>query len=268
MFTRYNRPAGGRSLFALCLCLFALLWLVGCGRNNAAAPTQEVAQATDEPAAPSATSVPPTDVPPTETAVPTDTATPIPPTDTPTATPTDTPEPTDTPTPEPTDTATPEPTDTAVPTNTPAPQPTSPPPPPPATAHTFPETPIQAFDAAVFRSYMGQLRDSLRSFDSEMDLFLATGKYGDCGTFNGWTRLWILQSPGFTGVPAAFNPLYVEYRSLLRQVVNLTASIRTLCGGSGGDLTVEETVAILDFLAWAYPRSEQMTAELNQIPNP
>ncbi|MCA9976268.1 MAG: hypothetical protein KC413_10980, partial [Anaerolineales bacterium] len=84
----------------------------------------------------------------------------------------------------------------------------------------------------------------------------------------GWTRLWILEAPGFTDVPPDWQPLYVEYRSLLQQVVAVTAEIRPLCTGTGGELSAESTQAILNFVSWAYPRSEQMVVELSSLPRP
>lgn len=212
------------------------------------------------------------------------TATAVPPTDTPvpTATATATASPTHTATPEPTATATPSVTPTATATATATslpPTPTTAPPtavpptaiPPttaPVTAHTFAETPIVPFNADTFIRYMGLVRDSLRSFDSEIGIWQATGKPGDCGTFIGWTRLWILESPGFTDVPPAWQPLYVEYRSLLQQVAFVTTEIRPLCTGAGGAVSAETTEAIVNFLIWAYPRSEQMVVELNKLPRP
>ena len=44
--------------------------------------------------------------------------------------------------------------------------PTSPPPPTTGTAHTFPETPIQPWNADTFVTYLGRVRDSFRSFNS------------------------------------------------------------------------------------------------------
>lgn len=244
------------------LTLLFLLMLVNtsCSDNQAAneTPTEAVTEVVAEVEATHTAEPTATPIPATATPEPTDTATPVP-TDTPepTATPTDTPLPTETP--EPTDTATPEPTATAAATNTP--RPTSPPPTPtlPPTAHTFPETPIKAWNAEEFRSYLGQFRDSLRSFNSEMSIFQQTGKPGDCGTFLGWTRLWIVQSPGYTNVPSQWWALYYEWRSLLKQVADLTVEVRLICGGSG-DGSVEAQ-PLIDFLTWAYPRTEQMVTE-------
>jgi len=78
--------------------------------------------------------------------------------------------------------------------------------------------------------------------------------------------LWILDAPGFTDVPAAWQPLYAEYRSMLQQIVNVTYQIRPLCSGNGGEVSEETTQAIFDFLTWAYPRSEAMIIEAGQIP--
>ena len=243
-------------LFPFVLMILVVVVSVSCSDNQPAAetPTEAIAEVTNTPA-PTVTPVAPTNTPqPT----PTDTATPVP-TDTPepTATPTATPQPTDTP--EPTNTATPEPT--ATPTATATPRATLPPPAPtvPLTAPTFPETPIKAWNAEEYRSYLSQFRDSMRSFNSEMSIFAQTGKPGDCGTFLGWTRLWIVQSPGYTDVPSQWWALYYEWRSLLKQVANLTLGVRNICGGSGSGSV--DAQPLIDFLSWAYPRTEQMVTE-------
>jgi hypothetical protein len=120
----------------------------------------------------------------------------------------------------------------------------------------------------TFVRYLGLVRDSFRSFNSEMGIFEANGKPGDCGTFNGWTYLWIREAPGFTDVPANWQPLYGEYRSLLKQIAEITTEIRPLCSGPGGQVSVETTQAIFDFLSWAYPRTEAMLVESAQVPRP
>jgi len=247
-------------LFPFVLMILVVVVSVSCSDNQPAAelPTEVIAEVTNT-LAPTVTLVAPTNTPPP---TPTDTATPVP-TDTPepTATPTETPQPTDTP--EPTNTATPEQTATTVATATP--RATLPPPTPtvPLTAPTFPETPIRAWNAEEYRSYLSQFRDSMRSFNSEMTIFEQTGKPGDCGTFLGWSRLWIVQSPGYTDVPNQWWPLYYEWRSMLKQVVNLTTEVRNICGGSGGEGV--EAQPLIDFLSWAYPRSEQMVIEAAAI---
>ncbi len=254
-------------LYRMFISIGFLLLLAACGNagESATAVPTAVAQATVTEMPDTPTAVPTdTAVPPTQT--PTHTATPEP-SHTPTSTPTPTHTPTETPTETPTITETPTKTATPRPSNTPAATATPvPPTAAPVTAHTFPETPIQPWNVDTFVSYLGQVRDSFRSFNSEMSIFQQNGKPGDCGTFNGWTRLWILQAPGFTDVPAAWQPLYVEYRDLLRQVAGITAEIRPLCSGTGGQLSAETTQAIFDFLAWAYPRTEAMMVETGQIP--
>ncbi len=248
----------------LCLCLMMVLLLAGCNtaEETPTAIPEAVAVVTD-----TATSTP-TEEP---TAVPTNTSLP------PTSTATQTPTPLPTNTPEPTNTNTPPPTDTPPPTNTAtatAVPPTAIPPtavPPtsaPVPAPVFPETPIQSFDVDTFTRYLGLVRDSFRSFNSEMGLFAQTGKPGDCGTFTGWTMLWILEAPGFTDVPADWQPLYAEYRSMLSQVVNITTEIRPLCSGQGGQVSPETTLSIVNFLEWAYPRSEAMVTEAATLPRP
>jgi hypothetical protein len=261
-----------RNLFIICiLCVSAVLFS-GCN-NEAEATAVPIAAASDTP-----TAIPPTATA-TETPAPTDTPQP---TDTATPEPTDTPEPSPTATKTPTKTPSPEPTETPTATNTPAPtattapvQPTSEPPtavpptsPPPTntTAHTFPETPIQAWDADTFVRYLGLVRDSFRSFNSEYQLALTTDKAFDCGTFVGWTWLWILEAPGFTDVPQEWQPLYIEYRDKLREIVSLTGEIRPLCDAEGGEISEESSRAILAFLLEAYPRTEQMIIEANQLP--
>jgi len=153
------------------------------------------------------------------------------------------------------------------PTPTPAPT-SSDPQPAPVSGHTFPETPIKPFNRDEFVGYLGQIRDSLRSFTSEMNLMSQTGKYGDCGTFNGWVGLWILQAPGYTAVPANFASFYGEYRSLLRQVVNTTQEIRVVCNQGGGEVSDETINEINEFLLWAYPQSEQLVSEASILPGP
>jgi hypothetical protein len=151
------------------------------------------------------------------------------------------------------------------PTPTPAPTSSAP---QQVSAPTFPETPIKPFDRDEFVSYVGQLRDSLRSYTSEMDLMRTTHKPGDCGTFRGWIGLWILQSPGYTNVPPSFASLYRDYRSLLSQVVSLSQEIRDVCDAGGGFVSDETIDAINEFLSWAYPRSEELVAEASALPAP
>jgi hypothetical protein len=259
-------------LFIISVVLIWAILLSGC--NNAPEPTATavpIAAATESP-----TAVPPSPTAtntaePTETAVPTATATPQP-TDTPEPSPTATATATNTasPTPAPSDTPIP-PTATTKPPATAVPATTIPPTAPPAppttgNAHTFPETPIESWDADQFVRYLGLVRDSFRSFNSEYQLALTTDKAFDCGTFVGWTWLWILEAPGFTDVPAEWQPLYNEYRDQLRQIVSLTAEIRPLCNAEGGKISDESSKAILAFLLDAYPRTEQMMIEANQLP--
>lgn len=244
-----------------------LLLLTACGSEADPTPTavpEQVAVATE--AATEAPTAEPTPAP-TETTIPptateTNTPTPLP---TNTATPTNTAVPTEVPTETPLPTETP--TATAVPP-TAIPPTAVPPTAAPIAAPVFPETQILPFDVDTFTRNLGLVRDSFRSFNSEMSLFAETNKPGDCGTFNGWTRLWIVDAPGFTDVPAAWQPLYGEYRSLLSQIANITAEIRPLCSGQGGQVSAETTQAIANFLAWAYPRSEQMVIEAASLPRP
>ncbi len=254
------------------ICLFfVLLSLSACNQATTATATEErVSQVTAVSQAEPSKEATATEVAPTATEAPTETA--VPPTETPEATDTPTPEPTATAsnTPTATVTATPKATETAVPTNTPAATAVPPTPIPPTaapvSAHTFPETPIRPFDADDFILYLNRVRDSYRSFNSEMDLFAQTGKPGDCGTFIGWTGLWILEAPGYTDVPTGWQSLYTEYRSILQQVVTVTAEVRPLCNAQGGQLSEETTNAIVDFVTWAYPRSEAMLVEASGVP--
>ena len=251
------------------VCLLAAATLVACG------PTQEDLdqQATQIAAdifgtqtaqAPTITNTPP----PTATSTPEPTATPtFTPTDEPTSTPTDaptlTPSPTETPVPTPTDTA----TATLIPSPTLSP-PTRVPPTPVPQAHAYPSTPIQNFDVDVFLSYLGRVRDSFRSAQSELPQIFSGAKHGDCGSYIGWFALWIAEAPGFTDVPADWYPLYAEYRSLLKQAIESTWEIHTVCDSGGGEVSDETGEACLGFIEWAYPRSEEMVTEGLQMPRP
>ncbi|MFO7683262.1 MAG: hypothetical protein R6X34_24780 [Chloroflexota bacterium] len=263
-----------RPLFLFCLLLGWVVVFSGC--NNAEVPTAVPLAAAETPTAtntlsPTATTEPTATAEPSAT--PSPTATP-PPTDTPEPSPTATKTPTKTPSPTPQPTDTPAATNTPRATHTPAP-PTAVPatavpptsaPPTNSTAHTFPETPIQPWNADTFIRYLGLVRDSFRSFNSEYQLALTADKAFDCGTFVGWTGLWILEAPGFTNVPADWQPLYSEYRDKLRQIVGLTTEIRPLCNTDGGEISEETSRALLAFLLNAYPRMEQMVLEANQLP--
>jgi hypothetical protein len=99
-----------------------------------------------------------------------------------------------------------------------------------------------------------------------MDLVANTGKPLFCDTFNGWTRLWLTEAPGYTDVPSNWWPLYYEYRSILQQIVSITGELRDLCAGEGGLISDETVISILIFLQFSYPRSEQMVIEAAQIP--
>lgn len=155
------------------------------------------------------------------------------------------------------------------PTPTPAPIVSNPQPQTTGGGSLFPETPVrESFDRDEFVSFVGQLRDSLRSYTSEMDLMKNTHKPGDCGTFYGWLTLWRARSPGYENVPYSFATLYRDYRSILSKVVNLSGEIRTVCDAGGGFVSDETIDAISEFLIWAYPRSEQMVSEASVLPAP
>ena len=247
--------------------------LIACGPSQDELGTQATSVAAEAFAAQTAEVPTATHTPlPTATFTPEPTATSTPsPTVTATATPTDTSTPTatatSTPTPVPTATPSPVPTATSTPTATQAP-PTPLPPTPVPQAHVFSSTPIQAFDVDVFLSYLGQIRDSFRSAQSELPRIFSGAKSGDCGSYIGWYALWVAQAPGFTDIPAGWHPLYSEYRSLLEQVVSVTWEIHTVCDAGGGDVSNETGNACVEFIGWAYPRTEEMLTEAFQIPRP
>jgi len=215
---------------------------------------------------------------PTLTYTATPTSTPLP-TDTPTATPTSTatstatatstPTATATPTPTPSPTHTPPPILTNTPTSMPVSTATQPVPTLPSSqAHVFPETPIQSFDADIFIQYLGLVRDSFRSAADEFPKIFSGSKKGDCGSYIGWIALWAAQAPGFENVPPAWYPLYAEYRSLLQEAVTITWEINEVCDAGGGTVSDETVAASQAFIDRAYPRSEEMVVEAQQLPRP
>jgi hypothetical protein len=262
----------GRIIYGL-ICLLIAAILIACGPSQEeldshATDTAAALSASQTAEAPTITNTPP----PTATFTPEPTATPTAtPTETPTATPTNTPTLTATPTATPT--MTPTPTDTPAPTATPTPTPpptepppTPVPPPPIPQAHVFPTTPIQPFDVDVFLTYLGRVRDSFRSAGDEFPRIFSGAKTGDCGSYQGWYVLWVVEAPGFTDVPVEWRGLYSEYRSLLQQVVTVTWEIHGICDSGGGTITDETGNACMEFIGWAYPRTEEMVIEAFQIP--
>lgn len=243
--------------FNVLVYLLAMAILVACGPGRAErdAESTEIAVnifATQMAQVPTSTSTP------TSTSVPTDI-----PTATPTSTATATSLPTETPSPTSSPTVTLPPTATPVP---PTPVPTSPP--LPLEAHVFPETPIQPFDADVFLRYLGLVRDSFRSAADEFPRIFSGAKSGDCGSYGGWFALWITEAPGFQDVPVKWDALYVEYRSLLQQVVFVTWEIHEVCSSGGGTVSDETDAASQNFIDWAYPRFEAMIIEAHQLSQP
>lgn len=112
------------------------------------------------------------------------------------------------------------------------------------------------------------VRDSFRSAADEFPRIFSGAKWGDCGSYNGWFALWLAEAPGFTGVAPAWTGLYVEYRSLLQQAVATTWEIHLVCTSGGGTISDEAADRSLEFIEWAYPRSEQMLLEARELPRP
>lgn len=220
-----NQPI---TVFFVILALALALFLVACGGEE---PATEVEAA-------------PTEVPATDTAVPTDTATPEP-TDTATPEPTDTPSPTptDTATPSPTNTATPTPTDTATPTpeptNTPrpanTPRPTNTPDPartpaqPAATATPEEEEvdtiilyyisnpndilgvfPVRPFDGQAMYNNMVSMRNSLYAMQGALDGALA-GDATACANYVAAYNNILYSGVFYDDVPPAWQEIDTVY---------------------------------------------------------
>ena len=247
---------------SMLMLLFVCATLSACGSR--AVPGDETAQTVPATPVAQATVVPTA----TQPATPTPTAAPI---ETPTATSTPTPSPSPTPTLSPTFTPSATPAPSPVPTDPPTaaqPAPTPAPTTPPSQPHVFPETPIQSFDADVFIRYLGLVRDSFRSAADELPQIFSGSKEGDCGSYIGWIALWVTEAPGFEDVPAAWFPLYAEYRALIQEAVTTTWEINLVCDEGGGTVSDETDAAALAFIERAYPRSEQMVLEALQLPRP
>jgi hypothetical protein len=61
--------------------------------------------------------------------------------------------------------------------------------------------------------------------------------------------------------------LYREYRSWIQQAVSATWGLHQRCAGEITEtLTTEEVAAMADFFNRAFPRTEAMLAEAQQLP--
>ncbi|MCI0574954.1 MAG: hypothetical protein L0332_03210 [Chloroflexi bacterium] len=137
-----------------------------------------------------------------------------------------------------------------------------------ADAPRFPETPINSsFDATVFITNLGLVRDSFRSFTLDWFPILREERErnrGDCGSYLGWYTLWVTLAPAFASVPPEWESLYIEYRVLLEQAVIITTDIRVICPAVQPG-PYARNVDPIPFFTAAYPRIEQMVAEGSQL---
>lgn len=135
---------------------------------------------------------------------------------------------------------------------------------PNSTPMRFPETQEREFNADDFRRNVGLMRDTFRSFATDLN----EGRPIPCGSYIGWINLWIIDSPVYTNVPDEFKALHVEWRWMLNEIVVRTDDARQFCSGTETGEKEVDLVPAIEFLIWGYPRSEQMVAELAAIPNP
>lgn len=133
---------------------------------------------------------------------------------------------------------------------------------PPSAPTQFDTTPVKPFSSAEFRSLMGQFRDSLRSFNDDVEK-----KHTDlCGSYRGWHTLWTVDSPVYEVMPEQYVPLYNEWRVMLGEIVTLTESYLNACNFvDQPEPSLEEIAAVKAWLEINYPRSEEMVNELNAL---
>lgn len=179
----------------------------------------------------------------------------------PTNTPTETSTPTASSTPTATPTHTPSPTASATSTSTPIP----PTPVPLAQVHLFPTTPIEDFSTESFLYQLGRTRDTFEELELIYTM-ISFGNTGNCIHYGGLHNLWTTTMPGYDNTSSRYHNLYVEYRSLLNQIVTETAEIQSVCSGGGGHVSEETDQAFRSFLEWSVPRLNQMVGEAQQIP--
>lgn len=111
--------------------------------------------------------------------------------------------------------------------------------------------------------FLGLFRDSLRSFLTD----ILEDRPIHCGSYVGWLRLWVVESPVYTDVPPEFQELHFLWRAMLTEVVELSDVPRRYCDGSS-DVNEFDATALFEYLLFAYPISEGMVTEANSIPNP
>lgn len=131
---------------------------------------------------------------------------------------------------------------------------------PVATAHTYPTTVMQPFEKALFINEVRNLRTSFVELQQIFDA-IDIGMSGSCATIQGMNKVWREDRMGFTEVPAQFNALYVEYRAIIKEAVDVTAEIEQVCRQGGGSVSEETDNNIKAFLQRVLPRTEQMVAE-------
>lgn len=139
----------------------------------------------------------------------------------------------------------------------------------PEQAPVFPETPTRAFDASHFITILEEVRDSFRSFSLDWIPIIRETRErnpGDCGAYLGWYTLWVTEAPAYTNVPESWQPLYIEYRLLLRNAVFSTGRVRRNCPWVYPGEFDDNLDPTIIFPAGA-ARLEAMVLEANQLVN-
>ena len=160
----------------------------------------------------------------------------------------------------------PGPTLAAAETNVPTPVPT---PAPPATEGSLPRSPeknmrpppqVQSFDPAVFIDCVNRAHGHFQKFLAGFNLLVEHKITGSCRWLDGRRREWG-ELFWFSEVPAAWKPLHDEYQSLIEQAFEVTASIYSLCQGTGGTVDEATDRRIIEFFDRAQNRLHQIALE-------
>jgi len=122
------------------------------------------------------------------------------------------------------------------------------------------------FEANDFRKELNELVKFQSDFLNYMQVVVSSGQTGSCRTFYNYRNEMIVSQAGYRNVPAAWYPLYYEYRLLLQEAVGGVQAITSVCDAGGGTITPEQDQAIIQLLTSVIERGQGLVARAQAIP--